>query len=63
MTDGLVRGVWRIEKSKKAVNLIIEPFETITPDDQQALQDEGERLIRFVGEAEGVSDVEVKWVG
>ncbi len=64
MTDGLVRGVWRIEKTKKAVKLMIEPFEAISPDEQHALHVEGERLIRFIGATEGVGDENavVEWV-
>lgn len=62
MTNGLVRGVWKIEKTKKAVILVVEPFEPLSADDQQALVEEGERLIRFAGEAEGATTFDVRLV-
>ncbi len=47
LVDGFVSGVWKIEREKRAARLIIEPFRPITPADQLALVEEGERLLRF----------------
>ncbi len=48
LVDGFVRGAWRIEKSRGAPTLVIEPFEAVPEADREALRAEGERLIRFV---------------
>jgi hypothetical protein len=48
LVDGFVRGVWKIERSKNAATLVIEPFDKLNKKDRSALREEGERLIRFV---------------
>jgi winged helix DNA-binding protein len=48
LVDGFVRGAWKIEKTKTAVTLVIEPFDKLTKKDRAALTEEGERLVRFV---------------
>ena len=48
LVDGFVRGVWKVEKTKTAAALVIEPFEKLTKKDRAALIEEGERLLRFV---------------
>lgn len=48
LVDGFVRGVWKIEKTKGAAALVIEPLAALTKPDQEALADEAERLVRFV---------------
>jgi hypothetical protein len=48
LVDGFVRGVWKIEKTKDAATLVIEPLATLTPQDRAALVEEAERLVRFV---------------
>jgi len=50
LVDGFVRGAWKIEKTKNAATLLIEPFDKLTRQDRAALIEEGERLIRFVEE-------------
>lgn len=54
LVDGFVSGTWKIEKSKNAATLVIEPFNKLTKKDRAALIEEGEQLIRFV-EAEAAS--------
>jgi superfamily II DNA helicase RecQ len=48
LIDGFVAGAWKIEKQKTAVTLVIEPFISLSDDDRRALEEEGERLLRFV---------------
>jgi hypothetical protein len=48
LVDGFVRGAWKIEKTKTAATLLIEPFEKLSKKDRAALTEEGEGLVRFV---------------
>jgi hypothetical protein len=48
LVDGFVRGAWKIEKTKNAATLVIEPFDKLTRHDRTALIEEAERLVRFV---------------
>jgi len=48
LVDGFVRGAWKVEKTKTAATLVIEPFDKLTKKDRDALIEEGERLVRFV---------------
>jgi len=59
LVDGFVRGAWKIEKSRRAATLVIEPFEPLADEDRAALTGEGERLLRFV--ADGAETVEVRF--
>lgn len=49
LVDGFVRGVWKTERTRGKVTLVIEPFEPLPRKDLDALCEEGDRLIRFVG--------------
>jgi hypothetical protein len=48
LLDGFVGGTWKIEKTKGAATLMIEPFEPLPEAARDAFLEEGERLIRFV---------------
>lgn len=48
LVDGFVSGVWKVEKTKTAATLMIEPFGKLAKQDRTALIEEGERLIRFI---------------
>ena len=48
LVDGFVRGAWKVEKTKTATMLVIEPFFKLSRDERAALMEEGEKLIRFV---------------
>jgi hypothetical protein len=48
LIDGFVRAVWKVEKSKNAATLLVEPFAKLAKAEHAALMEEGERLIRFV---------------
>jgi hypothetical protein len=57
LLDGFVSGVWKIERTRRTATLVVEPFEPLTGEDRDALADEGERLVRFVGEGAGAFEV------
>jgi Winged helix DNA-binding domain len=48
LLDGFVGGTWKIERTRGAVPLVIEPVEPLPDEAREALLEEGERLIRFV---------------
>lgn len=48
LVDGFVRGAWKVEKTKTAATLVIEPFEKLAKKERAALAEEGEQLLRFV---------------
>lgn len=53
LVDGFVRGTWKIERTRDAARLNIEPFEPLPDAVRDDLAAEGERLVRFVeGSAE-----------
>lgn len=59
LVDGFVRGTWRTERTRGKATLVIEQFEPLPKEDRDALAEEGERLIRFVGE--GAATFEVRF--
>lgn len=60
LVDGFVRGAWKIEATKKSATLLIEPFEPLSATVQSELADEGERLLRWVGD--GAASFEVRFL-
>ncbi len=61
LIDGFVRGAWKVERARKTATLLIEPFGPLTTEDRDVLQDEGERLVRFVAEPQGAETFEVRF--
>ena len=59
LLDGFVAGAWKIEKTKKAAALIVEPFALLSTEDHDALAEEGERLLRFA--TDGQPELEVRF--
>jgi hypothetical protein len=57
LVDGFVRGTWGIARSKAAVTLAIEPFDRLRMPERDAVGQEGERLLMFVGSDAGTRDV------
>lgn len=47
LLDGEVAGTWKVERKKKAAALALEPFGKLARRDLAALEEEGERLLRF----------------
>ncbi len=48
LVDGFVAGLWTVESAKKAAALVIAPFAPLPKAAQDALTEEGERLIRMI---------------
>jgi hypothetical protein len=61
LIDGFVRGAWKIEKTRKTATLQIEPFEPLSTEDRNTLNDEGEHLVRFVTEPQGAETFEIRF--
>ena len=57
LVDGFVSGVWKVERTKKTATLAMETFEPLSREDQAALREEAERLVRFVGDGAESFDV------
>ncbi|MEW5926558.1 MAG: winged helix DNA-binding domain-containing protein [Gemmatimonadota bacterium] len=47
LVDGFVAGTWKMERSRGAATLRVEPFAPLAAGDEAALNDEGERLLAF----------------
>ncbi|HJQ28607.1 MAG TPA: winged helix DNA-binding domain-containing protein [Rubrobacter sp.] len=61
LVDGFFGGTWSTASARGRVTLDIEPFERLSKEDADALAEEGERLVRFVGE--GADTFEVRFAG
>jgi hypothetical protein len=48
LVDGFVAGAWRIERSRSAAALLLEPFEPLPRGVRAELTEEGQDLLRFV---------------
>ena len=59
LVDGSVRGTWKAERTRKRATISIRAFEPLAKGDRDALVEEGERLVRFVGE--GAESFEVRF--
>lgn len=59
LVDGFVRGTWKIECMRASAKLVIEPFEPLSDKVQNALLEEGERLIRWV--SDGAETFEIQF--
>jgi hypothetical protein len=63
LVDGLVRGMWKIERERDAAALVIHPFAPLAPADRAALEEEGGRLARFAAEDAARWDVRFEAAG
>ncbi len=48
LVDGFVAGLWSVTRAKSAATLELTPFGLVGAADRRALEEEGERLVRFV---------------
>ncbi len=51
LVDGFVAGTWKVERERGSARLEIEPFGTLREGVREALDEEGEKLVRFLQEA------------
>ncbi len=49
LVDGFVSGAWKVERTKKAGEFVVEPYEKWTKAQRDAVMEEGERLSEFMG--------------
>lgn len=49
LVDGRLVGVWHLDRTAKRARVVIELFETLSEEIQQAIQDEAEDIGRFLG--------------
>ena len=61
LTDGFVRGTYKITKERDTATLTIEPFEPLSATDAAALSREGARLLEFA--AAGTTDHDIRFTG
>jgi hypothetical protein len=61
LIDGFVRGALKVERTRKAATLFIEPFERLSREDRNTLSEEGERLVRFLAEPQGAETFDVRF--
>lgn len=50
LVDGMVAGIWHIERSRQQSTLVIEPFAPLPEPVRAVLAAEGERLVRFAAD-------------
>ena len=60
LVDGSVAGTWSIARKSKSATLTLTPFVKLDKRTQKALEEEGEKLVRFA--EEGVGTVGVRWL-
>jgi hypothetical protein len=50
LVDGLVCGIWHIERTPSVARLIIQPFEPLAASTSQEVQAEGQRLLTWAAD-------------
>ena len=59
LVDGMVAGIWSIERAKGSATLEVTPFGRLSRADREAVEDEGSALLGFAAEELGDHDVRV----
>lgn len=57
LIDGFVSGIWKVEKEKETVTLIIELFKKLSDEENQALTEEGMRLLDFIADKDRAREI------
>ncbi|MBV9227737.1 MAG: AlkZ family DNA glycosylase [Chloroflexi bacterium] len=61
LVDGFVCGRWNVERRAASANLVIEPFEPLSPSVKNEVQEEGERLMRWI--SDDAEKFAIQWSG
>jgi hypothetical protein len=48
LVDGFVAGLWQLERARRRATLVLEPFEPLSAGARRELEDEADRLVRFL---------------
>ena len=48
LVDGIMAGIWRVERKRKSAALVVQPFVPIAKTTRAELEAEGDALLRFV---------------
>ena len=59
LVDGFVAGTWKIERAKRDARLVLAPFDALSSAVRDALEIEGEALLRFVEPDATTFDVQI----
>lgn len=59
LVDGLVAGTWAVERKRQVATLAMAPFTAVAKKARAALEEEGERLVRFI--EPGAGSYAVAW--
>ena len=61
LIGGFARGLWKMERTRGKAALSIEPFESLSREERDALVEEGEGLLRFAAGSGGAGTFEVRF--
>jgi hypothetical protein len=59
LLDGFVAGMWSVERKKGTARLLVKPFATLSKASRDALEKEGDELLRFVEPDAGARSVAI----
>jgi hypothetical protein len=59
LVDGFFRGLWKVERSRGAATLVVEPWERIAEPDQESIAAEGARLLDFAADDAAEHDIRI----
>jgi hypothetical protein len=59
LVDGFIQGTWTIKRSRDGATLAIEPLRRLTKAEQEAVAEEGERLLLFAAGETSRRDVRI----
>jgi hypothetical protein len=60
LIDGFVQALWRIERERDGVTLVVSPFSRLTDADAEDVEQEGRRLLAFAAKETGAHEVQVE---
>jgi len=60
LIDGFAKGKWKVERQPERMTLVIDLFEALSRKAQNELQEEGERLLRWMGGEKGSYTIRIE---